>query len=79
MGESNGTNRIAGKDKAHILLGVAGLILTLAIPIVGVGVGMLTRLGVVETKVEDLRQDTRDLQREIRHSNLSTSTAKGGG
>lgn len=53
------TVKLATSDKLQIL----GLAMVIAIPICGVGIGMFTRLAVVESQVHDLRQDVAAMRR----------------
>ena len=57
--------RISRKDKRQLLQWVGGILVAISMPVVGVCIAMLVRMSVVESKVEDLRQDVRELRRGI--------------
>lgn len=72
-------HRIAKQDKWQLFLGMAGLLLTLALPLFGVGISMISRLSVVESQVQDLRDDVRDIQRDISRGRATARIAPDGG
>ena len=53
------TVKLATGDKLQIL----GLALVIALPLGGVGIGMFTRLAVVESQVQDLREEFRGFRK----------------